>query len=93
MTAEDESKVGAMHKKTRMELRSALTTANNDNEVCAMNKDIRIAVLKCTIMTVESERQVCEMHKYSRMELGCAIMTVESKSKIFTMKQKNSGAQ
>ena len=82
-----------MHKKTRMELRWALTTAGNDNEVCAMNKNIGIVVLKCTIMTVESERQVCEMHKYGRMELGCAIMTVESKSKIFTMKQKNSGAQ
>ena len=42
MTAEGESKVGAMHEKTRMELGWALTTANNDSEVCAMNKNTRI---------------------------------------------------
>ena len=38
-----------------------------------MNKNIRIVVLKCAIMTVESDRLICEMHNNSRMELGCAI--------------------
>ena len=50
-----------------------------------MNKNIRIVVLKCAIMTVESDRKICDMHKNSRMELGYAIMTVESKSKIYRM--------
>ena len=69
-------------KKNRMELRRASITNDNDSKVCAVNKNIRIVVIKCTIMTAESDRLICKMHKNSRMELGCAIMTVESKSKI-----------
>ena len=71
-----------MLKKSRTDLASASITADNDRKVCAMNKNIRIEVLKCAIMTVESEWQISEMHKDRRMEIGCEIMTAESKSKI-----------
>ena len=56
MTVESERKVYAMHKKNRMELGRASITNDNDSNVCAMNKNIRIVVIKCTIMTVDSDR-------------------------------------
>ena len=44
-----------MLKKSRTELASASITAENDSKVCAMNNNIGIEVLKCSIMTVDSE--------------------------------------
>ena len=42
--------------KNRMELGRASITNDNDSKVCAMNKNIRVVVIKCKIMTVESDR-------------------------------------
>ena len=56
ITVEKESQVCAMHKKNRMELGRESITNDNDSKVCTMNKNIRIVVIKCTIMTVESDR-------------------------------------
>ena len=65
ITANNDSKVCAMNKNTRINLKSAIMTVESEMQVCKMRINSRME-LGCAIMTVE--RKICRMHKSRRTQ-------------------------
>ena len=57
MTVDNESKVFAMHKKSRVELACAIMTIESESKVCAMHKTSRIRKQSCAKMRTNDSQE------------------------------------